>query len=240
MSITKGFANIKYRFPERLVEDLTIVRGEPPLEPLPLKTYWSLFDQLFPRYTNAYPDPHSCDTDFFLETVLTVQLAPRQIELFYLPWLLQKTDLNDEPTHDTIDENVIITTSTKRVNHLQWGMGSFWIFYGCVALNILMNIIVFIWVYTTIPVELASLADVDFPNSYFNMKRPGEHTSLEKAYRDLANLSTANLSTRELVARLYNIRLRFIPKKTDGALMGEEEEFNWRAIREGREVGRER
>jgi hypothetical protein len=213
MSITKGYANIKYRFPERLVEDLIIVRETPPLEPLPLKTYWSLFDTLFPPYTNAYPDPHSCDTNFFLETVLTVQLAPRQVELFYLPWLLQETDLSEEPVDNLIEENIILTTSTERVNRLQWGWGSLWIFYGCVGLNILMNIVVAIWVYKTIPVKLASLADVDFANSYFNMPRPDEATSLENAYRDLANLST-----RELVNKFHNIRIRFIAK-TDGALI---------------------
>jgi len=206
MSITKGYANIEYRFPERLVEGITIVREEPPLEPLPLETYWSLFDKLFPRYKNAYPGPHSCATDFFLETLLTVHLTTRQVELFYLPWLLQETDLTGQPANN-LEENMILTTSTERVNHLQWAWGSLWTFYGCIALNLLMNIVVFIWVYETIPVELASLADVDFANSYFNMKQLGEDTALKEAY-----CSLEHLTTRELVTKLCKIQLRFIPK----------------------------
>lgn len=62
--------------------------------------------------------------------------VPRQVELYYLPWLMQQTDMSTMDMKNLEHENLIPAILSKRVYRLQLAWHSFWFFLGCSGVNI--------------------------------------------------------------------------------------------------------
>jgi len=212
MVVTKGLANIKYRFPERTVDETSIGR-QTAFGPLPVTTYTALFDKLFPKYTDTFPRDDAPETHLLLDVTSFVEDESRQIELLYLPLLLQETDLSLVANLPLV--NQIYVVSTKRRFYVSWAWQSLYVFYACIAVNwfwcICRGIQIFIIKWPRPNIDRSNLSEIDFVDALLAQRNPSI-TRLAKAYKSLGSLET-----KEIVEATKHLRVHVAIAIVDGS-----------------------
>jgi hypothetical protein len=181
-----------------------------------------LFDKIFPKYSDTFPDLDAPEGYLIMQVAKFVENQSRQIELFYLPFLLQKADLTDVTKLPL--ENQIPVVSMKRRFYVAWAWQSRYIFYACVGANLVwgtfwgIQILIITWPKSDI--DRSALSEVDFVHAplalpYESAKR------LAQAHRSLDTLET-----KEIAAATRHLRIRVAIATEDGR----EGEFSISAI----------
>jgi hypothetical protein len=119
INVWEHYADVIYQFPERGVYAIENISDSRPVDPVPLETYFKLYDILFPTFS-ADVDPDGLDTYLFVAAGLAGKnkLRPRQLEVYLLPWLMQQP----------MSENSLAAVYCKRVYRIQLALESFWVF----------------------------------------------------------------------------------------------------------------
>ena len=203
IEVWKSYGDVKYWLPERRVNDaITNIQEKIPIKSVPVEMYIKLYDALFPSYSFSNANPDDPRFDLFMQVVNFGHQVPRQVELYYLPWLMQQTNLNAIKPEDLPLENFINANVSKRIYILQFSWYSFYIFYACVGYNLVWCLGVSVYVLRYPRISLSSLSDVDLIDSISN--HPDQWDSpLGQRFRHMSSLNT-----EEIAANVKDIIIR--------------------------------
>jgi hypothetical protein len=126
IDIWKRYADVTYQFPERSIYAIDNISDGIAVDPVPLETYFQLYDILFPTFSTDV-DPDGLDTYLFVAAGLAGKnkLRPRQLEVYLLPWLMQQ---QVSATDKLPSENLLAAIHCTRVYTIQLALESSWLF----------------------------------------------------------------------------------------------------------------